>query len=131
MTQAPQATAPMGSVPSFRSLGPTIESCLLKFTPLRHQAHAARMRLEPVAVEVGDARDAGNVHEDVEVGEQGLHDVTHAVLAHDRQAPDPQAADEDEAGAERERLDDVRGAAHPRVEHDVDLVADGCRDEIE
>jgi len=33
--------------------------------------------------------------------------VADAVFARDAQPPDPQAADEDEFGAERERLEDV------------------------
>ena len=39
------------------------------------------------------------------------------MLAHDREAPDPQAADEDEFRAKSERFEYIRGASNAGVEH--------------
>ena len=54
-----------------------------------------------------------------------------AGLAHDAQAPDPQAADEDEARTESEGLDDVGRTADARVVADVGLGPDGSSDGVE
>lgn len=67
-----------------------------------------------------------HVEQDIKVSQQRPHDVTHAVVAHDTEAPDPETANEDELGAESESLEDVAGTTDAAVVHDVDLVADGC-----
>lgn len=76
-------------------------------------------RLEGVAVDLVELRVPGDVHHDVKLGQEGLDLVADALLAAGAQGPDPQPADEDELGAERERLEHVSRAADARVEHDL------------
>ena len=66
-----------------------------------------------------------NVEQNVKVGQQRFHNVTHAMVAHDTETPDPETTDEDEFRAKCQGLEDIACAADARVVHDVDLVADG------
>lgn len=78
-----------------------------------------RQRLQRIAVNLMQAGVACDIHQDVEVRQEGLHLVSDALLATDRERVHPQAPDEDEFGAERERLEDVGSAADARVEHNL------------
>lgn len=57
--------------------------------------------------------------------------MTHTLFAHDAEAPDPQAADEDEFGSQGKRFHNVAGSAHAGVVHDIDPVADGLHDVLQ
>lgn len=83
------------------------------------------------AVEFLDAVEPSDAHQNIQIRKQRLHYVAHTCLAHHTEAPDPQAADEDELGSQGECLDNVAGSAHSGVVHDVDLVADGLRDVLQ
>ena len=52
----------------------------------RHRDQSARIRqcVQSIARDLVDTLEASDVHEDVEIGQKALHEVAHAVLAHDR-----------------------------------------------
>lgn len=83
-----------------------------------------RLQCFTVTNDLFDVLEPSNVQKDIKVGQQRLHDVPDAMFTHDAQTPNPESTDEDKLGSQCESLEDVRGAADSRVEHDVDFVAD-------
>lgn len=96
--------------------------------PLLQQRIILRTTLQgiPITNNLLDILETSDVEQDIKVSQQRPHDVTHAVVAHDAEAPNPETANEDELRAESEGLEHVAGAANAAVVHDVDLVSDGC-----
>ncbi len=94
-----------------------------QLTLLCNQAARIIRRVEMLPRNLRHVLKARDIHQDIEVCKQALHDVAHANLAFDAETPHPEAADEDEFRAEGERFEDVCGRADAGVEHYGGLVA--------
>jgi len=74
-------------------------------------------------VNLGQILKPSDIHQDVKVSQQTLHHMADTMFSHNGQAPDPESAYEDELGADRESLEDIRCTTDTGVIHDVGLVA--------
>lgn len=87
-----------------------------------HSTNVVRIRIEMLPRDLIDRLEASNIHQDVEVCQQTLHDMSHAELSFYGEPPDPKSTDEDELGPQGKRFEDVGCSTNAGVEHDVCLV---------
>lgn len=99
---------------------------ILELGSFSDQWIASGLAVQPGLIDLVNALTAGDIHEDVQVGQQGLHHVSHAVFTHDGKPPHPQAPDENKFGAESEGFEYVGSPPDARVVHDVYFIANGC-----
>jgi hypothetical protein len=116
--------------PSSTNLRFTCSSYPLQLTRDTHQRVVLGPAFQRTPVNLPNVLETRHVHQDIEFSKQAPHDVQHARLAHDAQAPDPQAPDEDKLCAQRERFEYVGRGAHTGVVCDVGLVSDSYNNPI-
>src|SRR4029077_8507404 len=78
-----------------------------------------------IAGDVGEGGGSGEGHGQIELFAELAEDPGDAGFAVGREAPEDGAADEDGAGSQGQRLEDVGAAPHAAVEEDLDPVAGG------
>lgn len=87
-----------------------------------HSTNVVRIGIEVLPRDLIHRLEAGNIHQDIKVCQQTLHDMSHAELSFYGKPPDPKSTDEDELGTQGERFEDVGCSTNAGIEHDVCLV---------
>ena len=63
------------------------------------------------SINLTDRAEATDIHQDIQLSKQGLHNMPDSSFTHDTETPNPKAAYEDELSTHRKCLDDIGSRA--------------------
>src|SRR5262245_60248609 len=81
-----------------------------------------------IGADIGELRRPAQRHGAGKLGVEVIEHRPHALGTVEREPPDDRPSDENRAGAERERFDDVGAAADAAIDVELGLAGDGVRD---
>jgi hypothetical protein len=76
----------------------------------------SRQGVDRILVDVLESCVSGNIHQDVKLSQQTLHDMLDSRATCNREGPDPESTKKNELRTNRQRFEDICSTTDPRVE---------------